>query len=430
MRKPALVLPLVLALAACGGPDDPAVVGDVDPTAAYEVHAWPLPATEGSAQPDMAMTADGRLLLSWISSIPGRRNALQFVSLSTNGRWQSAPRTIAVGETLAANWANIPHITATPDGTLWVHWLQRIGEGYAADIALSRSTDAGFNWSPPVLVNDDGTATEHGFASLWSTGNGALGIAWLDGRANATDADATAHQHAAKAHEHGGRGTQVRAAVFDANLERSGEQVVDPLACDCCQTAVAMTARGPVLFYRDRTDDEIRDIVATRLTDGTWSEPKPVHADGWKIEGCPVNGPSAAADGNNVVVAWYTGANDTPTVLAARSGDAGDSFYPPVVLEQGRPVLGRVAVAVDAHQAWLLWIREDANGQSLWLSRRSPDLQREYQRLQVAELQGRGNATGFPKIVLRGSAAHIVWTDVADGTPRLHGAIVNPTQGS
>src|SRR5690606_18933279 len=132
LRKPALAL-IPLALAACGGPDAPAVVGDVDPTAAYEVHAWPLPATEGSAQPDMAMTADGRLLLSWISSIPGRRNALQFVSLSTNGRWQSAPRTIAVGETLAANWANIPHITATPDGTLWVHWLQRIGEGYAAD---------------------------------------------------------------------------------------------------------------------------------------------------------------------------------------------------------------------------------------------------------------------------------------------------------
>src|SRR5690606_35406173 len=118
-------------------------------------------------------------------------------------------------------------------------------------------------------------------------------------------------------------------------------------------------------------------------------------------EGCPVNGPSAAADGNNVVVAWYTGANDTPTVLAARSADAGDSFYPPVLLEQGRPVLGRVAVAVDAYQAWLLWIREDASGQSLWLSRRSPDLQRDYQRLQVAELQGRGNATGFPKIVLR-----------------------------
>ena len=44
----------------------------------------------------------------------------------------------------------------------------------------------------------------------------------------------------------------------------------------------------------------------------------------------------------------------------------------------------------------------------------------------ATELQGRGNATGFPKIVLRGSAAHVVWTDVEDGTPRLHGAIVNP----
>src|SRR5690606_5992906 len=124
----------------------------------------------GSAQPDLMTTADGRLMLSWISSVPGRRNALRFVSLAPNGRWQSAPRTIAVGEHLMANWADVPHMAATnggAGGALWVHWLQTAGDGYAADIALSRSTDAGFNWAPPVLVNDDGTETEHGFVSMW-----------------------------------------------------------------------------------------------------------------------------------------------------------------------------------------------------------------------------------------------------------------------
>ena len=354
---------------------------------------------------------------------PEGRHALQFSSYSPNGEWLWTPKTIAVGASMVVNWADTPHIAATGDGALWVHWLQRSGEGFAYDVALSRSVDAGFNWSAPVLVNDDGTSSEHGFVSMWSAGNGGLGIAWLDGRATAA---AEPHDDTGSApHAHAGGAMTLRAAVFDAALERSNEQVIDEMTCDCCQTSVAITAKGPLLVYRDRTADEIRDIAATRFDGSAWSEPKPVHADGWKINACPVNGPAVAAAGNDAVVAWFTAADDTPRVLVARSGDAGDSFGEPVVLEQGEAVEGRVAVAMDAQQAWILWIRQDAGGQSLWLSRRSTDLATEYQRLQVATLQGRGKATGFPQIELRGDAAHIVWTDVVDGAPQLRGAIVS-----
>lgn len=424
MRKLAVLL-LPLALAACG--DDPQVPAATatDPSADYAVHPWPLPSTTGSAQPDLAMTADGRLLLSWISSLPGRRNALQFVSMAENGRWQSAPRTIAVGESLLANWADTPHIAATPDGALWVHWLQRTGDGYAYDVALSRSTDAGFNWSPPLLVNDDGSKTEHGFVAMWPAANDRLGIAWLDGRTMAGEAAPHDDEHNAP-HAHAGGAMTLRTAVFDGAMERSGEQVIDEMTCECCQTSVAMTGQGPLLVYRDRSEEEIRDIASTRFDGTTWSTPKPVHADGWKMPACPVNGPSVAADGNAAVVAWYTGEGDNPRVQAARSNDAGDSFGTPVVLDQGGAVQGRVAVAMDPQQVWILWLREDAQGQSLWLSRRSPDLSREYQHVQVDALQGRGRGTGFPQIALRGGEAHIVWTDVLEGAPHLQGAIVSP----
>ena len=49
---------------------------------------------------------------------------------------------------------------------------------------------------------------------------------------------------------------------------------------------------GPVAVYRDRSPEEIRDISVVRLVDGVWTEPAPVHADNWMIEGCPVNGPA------------------------------------------------------------------------------------------------------------------------------------------
>ncbi len=429
MRKLALLL-LPLALAACHRGDDSnatAAPAQGDPAKPLAVAEWPLPAAAGSAQPDLAATPDGRLLLGWISRSEGRRNALQFVAMAEDGHWQSAPRTIVVGNTLMANWANTPHIAQTADGALWVQFMQQRGTGYAGDVALSRSTDGGFNWASPIAVNDDGVEAEHGFAALWPASRDRIGVAWLDGRDNVEGAEHAAGDAKGGMHAMPGKGsTALRAATFDMDLQRSGETVVDARTCDCCQTAIAGTTRGPLLVYRDRSEREVRDIVAVRYDGKAWSKPVLVHADGWTIEGCPVNGPAVAAVGDDAVVAWYTEGGGQPSVRAARSGDAGDSFGAPVQLDAGDAVAGRVAVALDARQAWILWIREDATGQSLWLSRRTPDLAREYQRLEVAKLQGRGRATGFPKIALRGAAAYVAWTDVADGVPHLRGAVIGP----
>lgn len=430
MRIPAL-LASCLAIAACGGDSStPSASGDDGPPQ-YVATEWVLPSSPGSAQPNLVATGDERLLLTWINSTPGRRNALRFAALGENGRWSSEARTIVVGDALMANWADIPHITATQDGALWVHWLQKAGgDGYAADIALSRSVDGGFNWAAPVKVNADEVVAEHGFAAMWPAGPESVGIAWLDGRNNVaaeagTDDKAGADDHVAMSHAR----TELRAAVFDRAFARSGESVVDAMTCDCCQTDLAMTAKGPLLVYRDRTEAEIRDIVAVRHQDGAWSAPQPIHADGWHMTACPVNGPSVAADDNEAIAAWFTAADDTPRVVLARSADDGDTWNPPVMLDEGEAVQGRVAVALGDDQAWALWVREDKTGQSLWLSRRSPDLTQELQRLQVAKLQGRGKATGFPQLALHNGHAYVVWTDIVDGAPHLRGAIVSPPQG-
>ncbi|MEO6263989.1 MAG: hypothetical protein ABIO58_03350 [Luteimonas sp.] len=404
----------IVLCAACQRTASPTPSSATAGKATRQLQAWPLPVTPGAAQPDLIATPDGRLLLSWISSVPGRRTALQFIEHGADGRWQSAPRTVAVGDAFFVNWADTPHIAATADGALWMQWLQKTAAApYAYDVMLSRSFDGGVNWSPPAVVNNDGKPVEHGFVSLWPTSRATLGVAWLDGRN--TGMAATGHDMPA------GMMT-LRAATFDASLQRSGETELDASACDCCQTSAAITTRGPLLVYRDRTLDEIRDIYATRLDGQAWTTPKPVHADGWKMPACPVNGPSVAANGNDVVAAWYTAAGDVPTVKLARSTDAGDTFAAPVTLEQGEAVQGRVAVALDPQQAWLLWLREDAVGQSLWLARYAPDLSRQLERIEVAKLQGRGRGTGFPQLALRDDSAYIVWTDIVNGAPQLRGA--------
>ena len=68
-----------------------------------------------------------------------------------------------------------------------------------------------------------------------------------------------------------------------------------------------MTAEGPVVVYRDRSEaeKEIRDISIVRLKGKKWSAPRPVFQDGWRLNGCPVNGPAVAAAGRRVAVAWF-----------------------------------------------------------------------------------------------------------------------------
>jgi hypothetical protein len=406
-------------LGGCGedpAPSKPVVTGDL------AIEAWSLPALPGSAQPDLATAPDGRVLLSWINSSGGRRPALQIAEFYPDGHWEG-PRTVAVGNAMFMNWADTPHIVATADRALWTHWLQKSADApYAYDVMLVRSLDHGMNWSAPQKVHDDDTRTEHGFVSMWAQGEGSLGIAWLDGR-NIDEAAASKHhdEHAEAHAEHGGGAMSLRAAVFDANLRASAETELDAMACDCCQTDAAATAEGAVLVYRDRSEKEIRDIFAARFDGKTWSKPVRVHADNWTMPACPVNGPSVAALEKTVAVAWYTAAGDTPAVKLARSVDGGAAFAEPVTVDTGAATQGRVAVAIDAQQVWVVWMREEAGRQSLWLARYAPDLSKEFQRIKLADLAGKGRATGFPKLVLKGSAAHVVWTDVVDGEPQLRG---------
>lgn len=426
--KPSLLLPLLFLLpVACDRTATPANETATASTAATPASAkpeapnaaiatpWTLPSgLTPAAQPDLMRAPDGSLVLSWIEA-DGDAHALKFAR-QVNGKWSDTGQ-IARGDDWFVNWADTPHIAVTADGALWAHWLKKSGKApYAYDVALVRSGDQGRTWSKPVLVNDDGMPSDHGFVSLWPAGPDRIGVAWLDGR-NSGGGDGG---HGGHEGHHGGAMT-LRVAFFDALLQRADERELDAMTCDCCQTDVALGGRGPLLVYRDRTPDEIRDIAVTRLQDGAWTPAHVVHADGWKMPACPVNGPAVVADGDTALVAWYTAAGDMPALKIARSNDAGDTFAAPVTVDQGVPVQGRVDLALDKNVAWVLWMREDAGVQSLQLARYAPDLGRELQRVEVARLQGRGRATGFAQLALADDGAYVVWTEVVDGKPRLQG---------
>ncbi len=307
-------------------------VGDSGPPLFGTVDIIQNPAGPGSAEPNLTVGPGRRVYLSWLE--PAADSTFAFKFAVRQGDHWSAPRTIARDKNFFVNWADFPSIVALPDGRLAAHWLQRTGPGrYSYGVRIAQSSDGGATWSRAVIPHRARVETEHGFVSLWP-GNDRLGAIWLDGRKYRPTGQAAPNE------------MMLVTTSIGPDNSLGSEVGVDDRVCDCCQTASALTSGGPVVVYRDRSPDEIRDIYVVRLVDGRWTAPKPVYQDGWRIAACPVNGPSIAADGDRVVVAWFTGAGDTARVRVAFSDDGGNTFAMPIRIDNGSPA-GRVDVVLQ-----------------------------------------------------------------------------------
>ena len=205
------------------------------------------------------------------------------------------------------------------------------------------------------------------------------------------------------------------------------ETMLDARICDCCQTAAAVTSQGPVVVYRDRSPEEIRDISVVRRVDGAWTEPAPLHADGWVIPGCPVNGPALAARGDAVVAAWFTGAGEIPRVRVIFSSDAGATWGEAVEVDDGAP-LGRVDVELlDDGSALVVWL-EAAPGEAdaLLRARRIHPGGVRSTSLDLA-LTPAARSSGFPRMGPGDGGIVLAWTDPAEtGGVRVMRVRVDP----
>jgi hypothetical protein len=173
-----------------------------------------------------------------------------------------------------------------------------------------------------------------------------------------------------------------------------------------------MTTSGLVAVYRDRSDKEIRDISVVRKTKSGWTRPKSVHADGWQIAGCPVNGPQIDAAGKLVAVSWFTGANNDPHVAIAFSKDAGATFGAPIRVSAGI-ARGRTDVVLLG----------DGSAAVSWVSQEGDKLRLHLRRVQADGTLGTpvdlGEASGFPRVARWNDNVAAVWSSPAGVQVRL-----------
>ena len=347
-----------------------------------------------NAQPSL-VSGEGSLSLSWISSNEGNKSTLNFSQLK-EGKWTNT-QTMATGSNWFVNWADFP-AHAINENLILSSYLKKSDSGtYTYDVILSLQKLSGEKVKEDFLLNTDGVKAEHGFVSIIPNHNQGFFITWLDGR-NTVDKNLDGYH----------KPMTIRFAEITNKGDIIDESELDSATCDCCQTSIAVTNKGPVVVYRDRSDKEVRDIYIARKINGIWGVPTPIHNDGWEINGCPVNGPKVASNSNNLAISWFTVFNEKPTVNLSFSKSNGASFGTPIKINDD-DAIGRVDVAfLNPQEVLVSYIEGDDVGTYLRIKKVSID-GKVSAPITISKIDG-GRNSGVPQLEILDNDAFIVWT--------------------
>lgn len=341
---------------------------------APKIQPLPLPEGPASTEPSAGSSsmgsrlvtgADGKTYLSWLETSRDS-SRLRFARLEAGG-W-SAGGTIAEGAGWVANWADYPVLAVGSSGNMAATWLVRTGaEGtwdYGTRIAVSAT---GETWSAGTSLHPGASGPEFGFVSLLPLGS-EFGAVWLDSRKMSGGHD-----------EHGAGSMALyfrRVGLGDAGPVLGAELELDGQTCECCSTSAIGNGEGGIeVAYRDRAAEELRDIRVVGLGGAdVFGQGGPL-SDGWKIAGCPVNGPALTAWNGTRALVWFTldqghfGATTAspgePAVKVAFSQD-GSSYDLPIRLDAGpaNTTMGRVSACFSPDgRLFVAWLEAVATAE-------------------------------------------------------------------
>jgi len=290
------------------------------------------------------------------------RNELQsdvYVSVSTDGgaTFGAATRVNDLVKDASINGEQPARIVIAPGNVLHVVWPSR--QDGRAVLRYASSTDLGRSFTKPATIVGDREPGIRGWHSVAIGHDGGVHTLWLDGR------NATPHQHGARTSGSGAApgasmGKGPRQDVFHAAWKGDGPRTENAVAADvcfCCKTAIATAGDRVYAAWRHIYPGSVRDIAVARSTDNgaSFAAPARLSDDNWKIEACPDDGPSMAADSHGGIhLAWPTlVAGDQPRkgiFYASLDGTGpGMTFSPRLRLDAGDGDAAHPQIASDDH---------------------------------------------------------------------------------
>lgn len=287
-------------------------------------------------------------------------------------------------------------------------WLSKRG---GTSLVRAAATPVGQHaFGSAKTVHPENLSGARGWQSLSLDRDGAMHVAWLDGR------DA----HAAEA---AGARSSMRQDLFQAVWRPDGthdEVRVASDVCFCCKTSVASGIDGTTyVAWRHIYPTNLRDIAVARSTDGgkTFNAPVRVSADGWQIAGCPDDGPSIAVDAAGTLhVAWPTmveGQEPGKGIFYSYSSDGARTFSPRLRVDDGNGAASHPQLAADATGVAIVWdggspsrvyLRDITSQAKTWTPRLGA----------VLTLGEPVRPANYPAVAASATSTVVAWTETTD----------------
>ena len=255
-----------------------------------------------------------------------------------------------LGRAVTSGGENSPAFVAT-ERALYVAW----NEGH--QLLFARSRNWGGSFEKPIAIADKTDDSFSGYPSLGVAPNGDVYAVWIDTRDREGGADENYAVYLARSTDGGasfGKNTRVAIKI-----------------CPCCRPTLAFGPAGEVLvIWRHIYPGPIHDmtVAVSRDNGQTFTAPRRIAEDNWKIDGCPDSGPAVARSGKRIYVAWLTEAR--PEISGVRlswTDDGGATWAPAVMGSQGILDANYPAFSVgDDGRAVLVFQGRDPRSKAGW----------------------------------------------------------------
>lgn len=278
--------------------------------------AVPISTTIGAvtACPFITSDANGKVVMSFGKEIKGEDAVLCYSFFNSAEKKFEAPIEIPSSKGVELHGENAPKILFKPNGDIIAVWgidNPTPKKKYGGLIQYSQSFDKGKSWTPATALVKDTTGIDQRYFDIDLLPNGEAAIIWLDNRSK-TEL----------------QGSSLYYAETKGKNGFQNEKSIGETTCQCCRTDLYIGKNGVIYAaYRDIINDEIRDMVLSYSSDNgkTFSEPKRISPDDWKINGCPHTGPTMTQNKEGLHFAWFTMGGGAG-VFYANSSDNGGTF--------------------------------------------------------------------------------------------------------
>src|SRR5688572_4982190 len=300
---------------------------------------------------------NGGFYVAWVNHNANSQSDVMLARYDQDGAASGSAVRVNQNEGVVTAWRGDPPSVAVSDRSVYVLWTARVEvDGKkGTDLYLSTSHDEGKTFNAAVKVNDDKLPGAHGMHSLAVANDGRIYVAWLDERNIQAPKPS---KHAGGHHMESNRELFVAYSADNGKTFSANRKVAEN-ACPCCKTALAVSADGTLYAsWRQVLPGNFRHIAVASSTDGgvKFSSPVIVSDDKWKLQGCPVSGPSLSADANGTLkVVWYAaGEANAPGLYFTETRDQGRTFSSRTLLTQ-ESVKATPVSAAGNNRAVAIW---------------------------------------------------------------------------